>query len=587
MSRGRPTGGLVDCLERHATRGGDQRIRFLHLQQVEEHTYADLWRDSCAEAAALDRHGVGAGTRVALPMATRWETLVAIIALFRLGATLVPIVYQPRMRAGKPQTRSALSALRVGRASHLLTTKEELDTWQQLLASEERSLVTVAIGDTRDRSGGRHDFDVSGAARDNAGDPNPADDRSGPAILQFSSGSTSEPKGIFLTEDNLLACVDGILERFAVQPEDRFFSWLPFFHDMGLIGFLFTPLRIGADFTLWPSNQFIRQPLGWVEGLSRHRATITCGPQFAYNLCLEKSQLGGGPGSKLDLSPLRLALNGSEPVHFDSCRRFQEHFAPAGLRPHVVLACYGLAENCLAVTLRIPETPMTHRHFQRQALAEGRAEISTEPSAGTLTLTATGYPITGTEVRCCAPDGHPAEPSHIGEIHFRGTAATRAFATRNGELRPSSTDGWVATGDLGIEIDGELYIVGRVKELFKRGGRTYVPNDIEISLLALPEIEAGGIAAVAVPHPHTGQEELVLFVELPPRQSPGDLPDRLRLRVLRDYQIPVQDVIPVLRHGLPKTTSGKIQRLALRRAFSQGNLADLVRLHPLADRPGA
>ncbi len=568
MSSPPRSGSLLATLEHHARNQPGQKIRFLGQAKSEELTYADLWRESNHLAATLAGCGIAAGTRAALPMASRRATVVAILALFRLGATLVPLVHQPRLRPGKPQTRSALAALRLGRVSHLLATADELDAWTELLAAETTAVSGVAIDPTEPRDT----------------DHLPPHTETRPSILQFSSGSTADPKGIWLEERHLLACVDGIIERLSVHPGDRFLSWLPLFHDMGLIGFLFTPLRIGAEFTLWPSQQFIRNPLGWVEALTRYRTTITCGPQFSYNLCLEKSLRDGDePSPELDLSSLRLALNGSESVHYRSSQRFQRHFAQAGLRPGTVLACYGLAENCLAVTLRQPLTPMAHRHFEREALARGRAELAAEPGPTTVTLAANGWPILGTEVCCRDEHGQQVELPHIGEIHFRGTAATPAFATGDGELRPSSNDGWVATGDLGVEIDGELYIVGRVKELFKRGGRTYAPTDIEISLLDQPEVEAGGIAAVAVPDPATGLDELVLFVELPPRHPVGDLPGRLRLQVLRDYQLPIREVIPVLRHSLPKTTSGKIQRVALGHAYAAGRLDELVRRHPAGD----
>ena len=563
-----------ETLQAHARRPEQPPIRVLGDPDTVL-TYRELWRESGRYAAGLRELGVGSGDRVALSMATLPEVVIAILAIWRLDATIVSLVPQRRLRPGKPQTASLLAALRTSQAPLWLEATPDVRPHRSLVEKVGLETTVIPLQQLAEAPGSSNEESF------------PIPEKEG-GLLQFSSGSTAAPKGISLTSSNLLSSITGTIERLGIRSDDRYYSWLPLYHDMGLIGFLLIPLYLGADLCLCPSQRFIRRPLLWLEHLSRFRTSVTCAPQFAYNLCLQKSDLGWSEIENLDLTHLRLALNGAEAVHSESCQKFEERLAPLGLRPHVVQACYGLAENCLAVTLRRAGTPPEVRHLHRGALAEGRVELAPEGGRDTVSLAGNGRTITGTKVRILNDGGVDLGPGAVGEIYIRGDASTAAFVSPQGVLEPSGQDGWVATGDLGTWIDDELYIVGRLKEIFKKGGRTFAPADIEISLTkGLDELTPGGVAAVGVYDSQAGQEELVVFAELSPKvDGASGLVDRIRLQVLREFQLATKEVVLVLRGGLPKTTSGKIQRLALRRAHTEGQTDSVVRRHPAQTRVG-
>ena len=558
--------GVPESVVAHAR--DPERVALVTPGAAEErHTYARLWERSAAAAAALRALGVEKGDRVAVSMSSRWETVVALVALQRLAATLVPLQDMAAPAPGDPKGDAVRAPLRAGRARWCLVAEAHAAAYEAALAAEGIPARVVAVEPLAAGEAPVEDF---------ADAPRGVDDL---LLIQFSSGSTGEPKGVCLTRAAVNAHLAAVTEALEGGDREVTVSWLPLYHDMGLIGALFTSLWAGATLVLMKPSDFVRNPLSWIEALSRHRATFTMGPQFGYSLCLARSQ---GPAAwerlkQHDLSSLRMAMNGSETVHPELSRRFEERFAEIGLRPGALQPAYGLAENCVAVTLRRAGTAVPVRLLSRDALARGEARVL-EDGADEADAQATmgnGAAVRGTRVSIRGEDGRELPAGSVGQIHFAGVSAAAAYCGADGELRPAAVDGWVPTGDVGAVLDGELHVIGRIKEIIKCGGRTFVPADIEAALTARLRDELAGVAAFGVYDAAAGGEQLVVVAE-PPRGLKEDgrqaLPDRIRLAVLSDFQLPVRDVVLVLPRSIPRTSSGKIQRVRLRSAYVEGAL---------------
>jgi acyl-CoA synthetase (AMP-forming)/AMP-acid ligase II len=527
----------------------------------ERHTCASLWARSGIVAAALRAEGVERGARVGLGMSSRWETVAAMIAVQRLGATLIPLQDVAAPAPGDAKSASVRAALRAGRARWCLVSEANLETYETALSADEIPARVLSVERLLADGSGEDFIDAERHPDDLL-------------LIQFSSGSTGEPKGVCLTRGAVNAHLAAVTERLGGAREDVTVSWLPLYHDMGLIGALMGALWSGGTLVLLRPHDFVRNPLAWLEAVSRHRGTITMGPQFGYSLCLARSQ-GAAAWERLkahDLSTLRIALNGSETVHPQQSRAFERRFAELGLRPGVLQPAYGLAENCVAVTLRAPLSEVPVRRLSRSALARGEVRILADGEGDEGDVQATsgnGFPVTGTRVSIRGDDGRELSEGQVGQIHFAGVSVLSGYCGADGEMRPAAVDGWVPTGDVGAVLDGELHVIGRIKEIIKCGGRTFVPADIEAALSGRLRDDVTGVAAFG--------EQLIVVAE-PPRGLREDgrqaLPERIRLCVLQEFQLPVRDVVLVLPRSIPRTSSGKIQRVRLRSAYQDGVLVN-------------
>ncbi|HEX8695754.1 MAG TPA: AMP-binding protein [Longimicrobium sp.] len=565
--------GVPEAVREHA-RNPDHLALVTPGAAEERHTYASLWARSATVAAALRARGVERGARVALAMSSRWETVVTLIAVQRLGATLVPVQDVAAPVPGDAKSDAVRAALRAGRARWCLVAEPSLAAFASALSAAEIPVRVLAVEPLL-AAGSPVDGFVDAERR--------ADDL---LLIQFSSGSTAQPKGVCLTRGNVNAHLAAVTERLGGGAHDVTVSWLPLYHDMGLVGALLGSLWSGGMLVLLRPADFVRNPLCWLETVARYRGTITMGPQFGYSLCLARSQRPAA-WERLrqhDLSSLRLALNGSETVHAESSRHFEERFAALGLRPGVLQPAYGLAENCVAVTLRTPGTEVPVRRLSRSALARGEVRVLGNGEGDAVDAQATvgnGRSVRGTRISIRDDDGRDLPAGRVGQIHIAGISATTAFCGADGEMRPVAVEGWVPTGDVGVVLDGELHVIGRIKEILKYGGRTFVPSDIEAALAARLRDDLGGVAAFGVYDATAGGEQLVVVAEPPRALKDGGhqaLPERIRLCVLQEFQLPVRDVVLVLPRSIPRTSSGKIQRVRLRSLYMDGALAIPERL---------
>jgi len=401
------------------------------------------------------------------------------------------------------------------------------------------------------------------------------------AFIQFSSGSTSEPKGVILTHRNLTTNIDAIASGIAARGDDTSLSWMPLTHDMGLIGFHLTPLFQGVDHWLMPTALFVRRPGLWMGKTSEHRVSVTCSPNFGYMHYLRSHD--PEKAASLDLSRVRVIFNGAEPIAADLCREFLAALAPAKLAPNVMFPVYGLAEASLAVTFPEPGTPLKVDTLARGALGPGDVIAPIPPNAeDAVELVRVGKPVRDCEVRIADESGAAVRDGVVGRILIRGDNVSPGYYDDPELTRASRTsDGFLDTGDLGAINDGDLVVTGRTKEILFVGGQNHYPQDIDLVLAQHAGLELGRAAAAGTRARHAATDDVLVFV-----LSKGDdlaafaQTARTVRRVVNERMgLPVAAVIPV--RQFPKTTSGKIQRFALARDYEdwrfEAVLAELAR----------
>jgi acyl-CoA synthetase (AMP-forming)/AMP-acid ligase II/acyl carrier protein len=392
------------------------------------------------------------------------------------------------------------------------------------------------------------------------------------ALIQFSSGSTSEPKGVVLSHANLIANIRAISAAAAIEPRDVTLSWMPLSHDMGLIGFHLVPLYNTLDQVLMDTESFLRRPLRWLQAADAFRASLLCSPNFGYQHYLKAA---AQPASVVDLSRVRLIFNGAEPVSAAVCREFAERLEPAGLDAKALFPVYGMAEASLAVTFPSPRSGVHAITVAADRLSVGDTVTAGAGEGRTVELVCLGKPVAGCELRVCEGTGTALPPGCVGYIHIRGDNVTHGYYRCPECDRALSADGWLDTGDLGFLTGDGLYVAGRARDILFVNGQNWYPQDIEQLLQHVPQLETGKVAVVAARNATNSADLMLVFVQHR-RGVDGfaEVAQRVQRELSARAGLHADAVLPV--PNLPRTTSGKLQRYRLAQAFERGEYSALV-----------
>jgi acyl carrier protein len=551
---------LVEALRWHAERRPDRPNVYLRAEDgtEQEITYGRLWTRASAMAAGLADRGLEPGERVALMLRTEAAFFEAFFGVLLAGGVPVPIYPPFRPDQIEEYARRQTGILRNAEARVLVTFPAALRV----------------AGLLRPRVPGLNEI-VTADALAIAGPPPPSarPSASDPALIQYTSGSTGEPKGVLLTHASLLANIRGIGRAIELGPGDVGVSWLPLYHDMGLIGTWLTALHFGVPVAIMSPLAFLARPARWLWTLHAHRGTVSPAPNFAFELCVRRIQDREVEG--LDLSAWRLAFNGSEAVSPETIERFTRRFRDYGFRPEAMCPVYGLAESSVALTIPpIGRGPRIDRVDRERFQAHREAMPAAADDTRALRFVACGRPLAEHDVRVVDASGRVLADRIEGRIEFRGPSVTAGYFRRPEATRAVVHDGWMDSGDLGYVADGELFVTGRQKDLIIKAGRNLYPQEVEEVVGDIPGIRKGCVAAFGIADPEAGTERLVVVAETR-TESPED---RRRLqasvtdRVVATLGVP-PDVIVIARpRSVLKTSSGKIRRSATRDAYLAGTL---------------
>jgi fatty-acyl-CoA synthase len=498
-------------------------------------------------AAGLQAHGVGPGDHVAILGPTTRPLVTPIQATWLAGA--VVIVLPLPMRLGSIEEFVEQTRTRIHNAdAKLLVIDPDLAAFYDAKPGDPPAVSFDEL--TKGRSSER--FDI------------PTVDSDSLAVLQFTSGSTADPKGVMLTHRQILANLDGAMTAAQVDPDsDVLVSWLPLYHDMGLIGLLTIPMISGADLVLAPPQDFLASPGRWLQWLSTYGGTGTAGPNFSYALAARAMKRASG----LDLSRWRIALNGAEPVDPASVRSFCEAGAQFGLSPGCAFPAFGMAELAIAGTFPAPGTGMQVDVVDRTILETERYAASVhDDHPGARSLARLGRPIPGLEIRICDPQsGSTMREREAGELEIRGTSVTPGYYKRPDETAAAFHDGWLRTGDLAYMVDGELVVCGRIKDVIIVGGRNVFPEDVERAAGEVDGVRAGNVIAFGI-EGRNGRERLIVVAETK-ADDPAPVRTEVARRVSSAVGLPPGEVVMVEAGTLPKTSSGKLQRSLCRNRY--------------------
>ncbi|MDP1735793.1 MAG: AMP-binding protein [Sulfuritalea sp.] len=545
---------LVEVLRWHVQRHPERPHVLFQRSATETDTltYAQLLVAAREVAAGLRHGGVAPGQCVALMLPTGLEFFHSFYGILLAGAVPVPI-YPPtrpgqiedhlRRQAGILQNCEAVALISFDAArlvarilSGLVPTLREVTTPEAL------------------RVAGRTD--------------SPAADHHGHvheiAFIQYTSGSTGNPKGVTLDHGNLLANIRAWGQAVELTPADVVVSWLPLYHDMGLIGAWLGSLYHACPLVLMSPLDFLARPERWLWAIHQHRGTVTAAPNFAFELCLrhlDSARLQG-----LDLSSWRYAANGAEPVAAETLARFTAAFHPYGFRADALAPVYGLAECSVGLAVSPPGRGPLIDRVQREALASGEAVPAAADDVHALQLVACGLPLPGHEVRIVDDAGRELPPRRVGRLEFRGPSTTRGYYRNEEASRQLIRDGWLDSGDLAYLAEGDIVITGRIKDMIIRGGRNLYPYELEEAVGSIPGVRRGCVAVFGVPVAGQGTEKLVVVAES--RETNGTTREELVRRIngltVDLLGTPPDDVVLAPPHAVLKTSSGKIRRSATR-----------------------
>ena len=552
---------IQETLWRRAEREPDRPHVFLREDDgaTTTLTHGRLLGEALAVAGGLRDRGIAKSDTVALMLPTGLDFLRTFQGILLAGAVPVPIY--PPLRLDRLEEYALRQAGILADAGvRLLVSFDRARPVASILRTAVPSLTQVVTAEELCRRG--------------TPPSSPEGSREDPAFIQYTSGSTGQPKGVLLTHANLLANIEAIGEGLGVRPDDVGASWLPLYHDMGLIGSWLFCLHQGIPLSLQSPLSFLSRPERWLWAIHQHRVSLSGAPNFAYELCVRRIPEQALEG--LDLSSWRCALNGAEPVNADTLERFARRFAPCGFRREALLPVYGLAENSVALCIPpLGRGPLVTR-IQREPFERARrAEPADLRDPAPLRFVSVGTPLPHHEVRIVDEAGQDLPDRSVGRLVFRGPSMMSGYF-KQPEATAAITlpGGWLDSGDLAFRAEGEIHIAGRSKDLIIKAGRNLVPAEIEEATAGVPGIRRGCVAAFGVEQEGLGTESLVVVAETR-AEDPAEQ-DRIVAGVVdavaEAVGVPPDAVRLVPPGSVPKTSSGKIRRGATKELYLGGAL---------------
>ncbi len=546
---------LIDVLEGHAR----LQPNALHLTLLADDkevpvSYGQLRQEALRAAARLREAGLSPGETVAIMLPTSVEYFYNFFGIIYCGGIPVPLYPPARPTQIEEHIRRHRKIL-ANAGTRILITVPEIKSVARLLMSQVPELKKI-VTDTLH------------------GEPEPlplTHKENDIAFIQYTSGSTGDPKGVILTHGNLLANIRAMGRACRVTADDVFVSWLPLYHDMGLIGAWLGSLCLGYRLVVMPPLSFLARPVRWLHTIAKYRGTLSASPNFGYEICatrLRDQDLEG-----LDLSSWRMACNGAEPVIPDTLRRFQERFTPYGLRPEALAPVYGLAECSVGLLFPEPGSGVRIDRVSREKFAAGHAMPATGGEAA-LEFVRCGRPLPGHQVRVVDGQDRELPERREGRLQFKGPSATSGYFRNPAETKKLFRGEWLETGDLAYFAKGEIYLTGRVKDVIIRGGRNIYPHELEEIVGNIDGIRKGCTAVFGSVKERGETERLVVLTES--RHTEAETLDRLRRQIAEAtvdlLDMPPDDVVIGRPGTVLKTSSGKIRRSACRQLYESGHL---------------
>lgn len=544
-------------------RGRERHIRFIDGEHNESVVpFADLWDRARTLLGSLQSRGMQPGDELVIFSQSNENFVIAFWAAILGGIVPVPVAVGisdehrsklfrilRQLKRGTLFTDSSL-------LERLVDFARERHLKDVLVLLESR---TILMGDVGTGDSGQV-FDAS-----------PED----PAFIQYSSGSTSDPKGVCLTHRNLCTNIRAIIEATQWMQDDQSLSWMPLTHDMGLIGYHLSVMAAGMNHALMDTSVFVRRPLLWMSKANELRATQLCSPNFGYKHFLKLFDRKGL--ADLDLSCVKLILNGAEPISYDLCEDFLSALAPHGLKRSAMYPVYGLAEATVGVSLGTPGDEYSRITVNRHSLRIGEAfEVAQPGDADAVSFIKVGNAIRDCEIRLVDNDDEILDDGRVGNIQLHGASVTAKIYGDSQATRELFTgDGWLRTGDCGVFVDKQLVITGRLKDIIIVNGQNYYPHDIEEIAAQIDGLDLGRVVVAGATTTASQTEELLAFILY--RKDVADfsgIVDDVRRVIGEQTGLEVDHVIPVPR--IPKTTSGKVQRAHLLRDYLDGAFDDVI-----------
>ena len=551
---------LNAALEYHVERQPDRLTVFLYEDRKEVPiNYRALWNGALGYAARLAEAGLKPGQMVAIMLPTCKEYLFSFYGVLLAGGVPVPLYPPARLTTIEDHMTRHVGILKSAGAAIMITIPEaKALAW--LLRAQVESMRAVLV--PADLEGGGTHYVPHHCKPGDIG------------FLQYTSGSTGNPKGVVLTHENLLVNVQAMGAAVSANADDVFVSWLPLYHDMGLIGGCFATMFLGFPVVLMSPLAFLSRPSSWLRAIHRHRGTISGGPNFSYELCLRRIEDGELEG--IDLSSWRFAFNGAEPVSPDTLGAFAERFEKFKFRRSSLSPVYGLAENTVGVSFTTPGEPWRMDTLDRDAFTRTGEAVPAKPGSPSIRVVGCGHVIRDHDLRIVDSAGLELPERQEGHLQFRGPSATSGYY-RNPEATKGLFDGkWLNTGDRAYLKEGMVYITGREKDIIIRGGRNISPYELEQAVGDLAGVRRGCVAVFGSPDPATGTERVVVLAEM--RDSDRSRREGIEAdlkRMINELAVtligaPADDIVLAPPATVPKTSSGKIRRNAAREFYERG-----------------